>query len=194
MDHINMPHPDNQVLDQLKISAEPLDDIFRRHKDYCLRFMQKMQLCDDDTINDIYTDAVIVLYEKAKKPEFFLTCSIQTYLNSVCRNQILVRYNHRKSIPIEELDTNDYDSQIGDWYQDENPIEDRRGMALKEALLEFKNAKGNCYEILYRYFYLKQKMDQIAYEMDYTNADNVKNQKHRCQKRLKESMIMRLNK
>jgi hypothetical protein len=123
-----------------------------------------------------------------------LTCSIQTYLNSICRNQILVRFNHKKNIPILELDTNDYDAQIGDWYHHENPVEDRREMALREALLEFKSAKGNCYEILYRYFYLKQKMDQIAYEMDYTNADNVKNQKHRCQKRLKESMITRLNK
>ena len=29
-------------------------------------------------------------------------------------------------------------------------------------------------------------MERIAYDMDYTNADNVKNQKSRCQKKLKE--------
>jgi DNA-directed RNA polymerase specialized sigma24 family protein len=194
MDNHKKPHPDNELIKQLRLSPEPLDGIFRQHEDYCIRFMQNMKICDDDTINDIYTDSLLVLYENARKEEFVLTSSLQTYLNSICGNQVLVRFNYRKKIKIEELDTNNFDPTIDDWFNNSNSVKDQREIALKEALLELKSAKGNCYEILYRYFYLKQRQDQIAYEMGYTNADNIKNQKHRCQKRLKQKMLERLNK
>ena len=35
-------------------------------------------------------------------------------------------------------------------------------------------------------------MDEIAIAMNYTNSDNVKNQKSRCQKRLKEMTFTNL--
>ena len=38
-----------------------------------------------DDARDIFQEAMIVLFEKAKSSSFILTCQLQTYLYSVCR-------------------------------------------------------------------------------------------------------------
>ena len=57
-----------------------------------------------------------------------------------------------------------------------------------------KEYGGKCYEILRRFFYENQKMDKIAFDLNYTNADNAKNQKARCQKNLKELVFEMIQK
>jgi len=76
-----------------------------------------------ELIKDIYHDALIVLYEKAKGGEFQLTCSLQTYLNSICRNQLLsVLRRDALMLPLAEgsdremADENEqYSEAITDW-------------------------------------------------------------------------------
>jgi hypothetical protein len=188
------PHPENGIIQQLRNSSEPLDEIFRKHKDVCINYMRKMRMCDEDTVNGIYTDAIIVLYEKAQKMDFCLTCSIQTYLVSVCKNQVLVRFGDGIKHPTTEFgNEEEVEPNITDWFGEPESINEERVKVIEEVLREFKNSKGNCYELLMRFYYKKQAYDRIAYEMDYTNADNAKNQNGRCRKRLKELVFQRLN-
>lgn len=82
---------DSQIIEMLKESSDNLDILYNKHRNYCLFFMKKIN--NNEELNqDIFHDALIVFYEKAIKTDFALTCSIQTYLNSICRNQILVRF------------------------------------------------------------------------------------------------------
>ena len=37
-------------------------------------------------VDDVFQDAIIVLYHQVRKPSFLLTSSISTYFYSVCRN------------------------------------------------------------------------------------------------------------
>ena len=53
---------------------------------------------------------------------------------------------------------------------------------------------GKCYEILRRFFYENHSMEKIALDLNYTNTDNAKNQKSRCQKKLKEDVFKALQK
>jgi len=69
----------------LKESSDALSMVYEKHKEYCINFMKSMY-DNRDEVKDIYQDAVIVFYENAIKPGFNLTCSIQTYLNSICKN------------------------------------------------------------------------------------------------------------
>ena len=174
----------------LKQSSEYLDVLYDRHHDYCMFFMKKINV-NEELNQDIFHDALIVFYEKNKDPYFTLHCSIQTYLNSICRNQILVRLKKsEKSIPYNE----DYDAGIHDWYEEEEDENNTKIQAIMKALNALKALGGKCFEILRRYFYENNSMEKIALELDYSNADNVKNQKARCQKKLKELVFQEINK
>ena len=184
---------DLDIINALKISAEPLDNVYIKHKSYCINFMRKMNAIDEDTLLDIYQDAIIVLYEKAQNADFVLTCSIQTYLNSICRNQVLVRIGSKNKAINVDISDSEFDEDIIDWFNDDVVIEDNKFKSVTNAMSKLKELGGRCHEILKRFWYQNQTMEQIAYEMDYSNADNVKNQKARCQKKLKELAFVEFN-
>lgn len=173
---------DQEIIKLLKDSSGNLDIIYEKHKDYCMNFMKKINH-NDELNQDIFHDALIVLNEKIKKEDFVLNCSIQTYLNSICRNQILVRF--KKNSKHSEY-SEDYDVRIDDWYESLESDNNEKLNASVTAFEKLKDLGGKCYEILRRFFYENHSMEKIAYDMEYTNADNVKNQKSRCQKKLKE--------
>ncbi len=184
---------DIEMIKALQISAEPLDDIYTKHKVYCLNFMRKMKAVDEETLLDIYQDSIIVLYEKAQNIDFNLTCSIQTYLNSICRNQVLIRIGSKNKQISVDISDSEFDEDIKDWFNDDQDIEDSKFKSVISAMSKLKELGGRCHEILKRFWYQNQSMEQIAYEMDYSNADNVKNQKARCQKKLKELAFVEFN-
>lgn len=187
-------YSDNELIEMLKESSDALTMVYEKHKEYCLNFMKSI-FDDKDEIKDIYQDAVIVLYEKAISPGFTLTCSIQTYLNSICRNQVLVRLEKRKKSASTNMVGNEgYLENLTDWFDDSYLVSNDRVAALKGILTEMKESSNKCYDILVRFFYQNQSMDKIAEAMGYTNADNAKNQKYRCQEKLKAEMFKRLKK
>jgi RNA polymerase sigma factor (sigma-70 family) len=181
---------DNDLLNLIRKSSSNLDVLYRQHKDYCLNFMYKINQEHEFNL-DIYHDAVITFYEKICTTDFNLTCSIQTYLNSICRNQLLSK--HKKSklhISLNE----EYDENIKDWIEDDSrEISENKLNATVTSLEKLKALGGNCYEILKRFYYDNHSMSKIAEDLNYTNADNVKNQKARCQKRLTEEAIKLFN-
>ena len=59
--------------------------------------------------------------------------------------------------------------------------------------LEIMNERGQvCYELLKKVFFEKKTMEVVATLMNYTNADNAKNQSYRCRERLKRQVFNRL--
>ena len=158
---------DQDKITRLRSDSSFFTKIYNEHRTYSLNFMRKMN-SDDDLIKDIYQDAIIVLYEKSRNPEFEL-------LNKYKENSRFLSINDQ------------FDATINDWHENEyNDVKEERINILENALIQLKEMGGNCYEILSRFFYQKQSMDQIALEMNYSNGDNVKNQKSRCQKKIKE--------
>jgi len=174
---------DNEIIKRIKESSEDLDLIYKKHKDYCLNFMKRINH-NDELNQDIFHDAIIVLYEKIMKPDFTaLTCSIQTYLNSICRNQLLVRL--KKESKHSEY-SEEYDTRIDDWFKEDESEKTEKEHAIEKALEKLKDLGGKCYDILKLFFYQNQSMEKIAYELDYKNAANARNKKSHCQKKLKE--------
>ena len=94
---------------------------------------------------DIYHEAIITFYEKICSNNFTLTCSIQTYLNSICSNQLLTRYKKSKlHISLNEM----YDENIKDWMEDEsNDITENNLKATLSSLEKLKEFGGKYYEI-----------------------------------------------
>lgn len=174
---------DQEKLNILSRDESYFTKVYDEHKAYTIRFLNKMN-SDYDLISDLYQDAMILLYQKSKDPSFKLTCSIQTYINSVCRNQLLNNFRQNSKFITKEQDFN---SSITDWFEDDFDIEkEKRLKIIENALLQLKKSGEKCFEIIKRFFYEKQSMDEIAQALNYSNGDNVKNQKSRCQKKLKE--------
>ena len=171
--------------------------LYKKHKDYCFRFMFS-KYDDEQTIQDIYQDAVIVFIENVRRKDFKLTnnSSIQNYLNSICYNQIKVRFN-KKNKPVlvgDDFDNhNNYNENINDWFNDVNDIKSERMKVIQEELMLMKEKGQQCFELLKQFFFENRTMDKIAELMSYTNAHNAKAQKWKCQERLKKHVLNRLN-
>jgi RNA polymerase sigma factor (sigma-70 family) len=137
-----------------------------------------------DKAEDIFQEAIIVFYQKAREGKFELTSSIQTYVNSICRNMFLKYIRSKKELVYDKdfiFDENINDDF--DIYDDEKEV---RISKIEAGLLKMKKEGGRCFEILHAFFYENKSMNDITIQFNYTNAVNTRNQKARCQARLKK--------
>ncbi|MFI5128694.1 MAG: RNA polymerase sigma factor [Chitinophagales bacterium] len=133
-----------------------------------------------DDAKDIFQEAMIVLYEKARSGTFELNCQIKTYVYSVCRRLWLKRLHQ----------TNRY-LEVGDMETVVPVDEDLEDHAKKNTEFEMMdNAIGilgePCKSLLEAFYLEKKNMQEIAFSFGYTNAENAKNQKYKCLMRLKK--------
>jgi len=182
---------DGNELYELRNNRAKLRAIYLECKPKCFGFMVNCfgaKNMDETKMFTIFNDAVIVLYEKANDPNFELTSSIQVYLNSVCKNMALNEFKKEKKLfktTDKDLENTHYDGQVTDIMEDvitESPYE----KAVQKAFNIIKEKGGNCAEILAMFWYQKASMQDIALKFSYTNPENAKNQKAKCQKRLKD--------
>ncbi len=141
-----------------------------------------------DDARDIFQEAIITLYEKAKSESFVLTCQIKTYIYSVCRRLWLKRLQQMgryvaQSDNLEETVSVEEDLEIHEKRNAEFAIMERALGSLGEP----------CKSLLEAYYLQKKDMTEIAGQFGYTNADNAKNQKYKCLMRLKKLFFAQYN-
>ncbi len=141
-----------------------------------------------DDARDIFQEAMITLYEKAKSESFVLTCQIKTYLYSVCRRLWLKRLQQigryiMQAEGMEETVTVEEDLEMHEKRNAEFALMDRALNSLGEP----------CKSLLEAYYLGKKGMNEIAVDFGYTNADNAKNQKYKCLMRLKKLFFAQYN-
>lgn len=190
---------DQELVELIKEDHDNLGIVYKKNKKYCVAFMRKISSgIDEDDLNDVFQNAMIILYEKIVAGNFKLTASIQTYLNSVCRFQLLNKFrSDKKMVKTENENVFDknmqYDTSIDDSLE---PIEDEKEIqfnALEEALKALKNAGGQCYELLTLFWYHKKSLNELTTFFGYNNSDTTKSRKAKCQKRLKSLAFNILN-
>lgn len=195
---------DLEVIEKIKDNNDALGIVFTRCQSNSLGFMRKMTggKISDYELGDVFQDAILNLYEKIVKGDFVLTCKLQTYMNSVCRNQLLTKIKKSKLTTVFEENTgNDdevgnliaYDASITETLEEIEDIKEAQFTALESALEIMKTAGGRCYELIRLFWYHKKSMNELTQIFGYSDADNTKNQKARCQKRLKDIVFNELN-
>jgi RNA polymerase sigma factor (sigma-70 family) len=134
-----------------------------------------------DDARDIFQEAMILLYEKARGGNFELTSKIKTYVYSVCRRLWLKRLQQlqRFGTPVESLE------EIVP-VEEELEEQDRRNEAFGVMEKAMSHIGEPCKSLLEAYYVHKKQMQEIAESFGYTNADNAKNQKYKCLMRLKK--------
>ncbi|WP_445714318.1 RNA polymerase sigma factor [Flavobacterium sp.] len=192
---------DQELLKKIKENSDNLGYVYKNCKSNSIRFMKKMtSKMNEYELEDVFQDAILVLYEKITKGNFELTCSFQTYLNSVCRIQLLNTFN-KSEITVDFIENNEDDDDNSELsylnITDSLDVIDNTNepyfQAIEKGLLKIKEAGGHCYELLTLFWYHKKSMNELAETFGYSNADNTKNQKARCQKRLEKLAFNELN-
>ena len=133
-----------------------------------------------DDAKDIFQEAMIVLYEKARSGTFELNCQIKTYVYSVCRRLWLKKLQ----LANRYLEVGDLETVV----PVEDDVEDHEKKNTEFEMMD--KAIGSlgepCKSLLEAYYLQKMNMQEIALSFGYTNAENAKNQKYKCLMRLKK--------
>ncbi len=134
-----------------------------------------------DDAKDIFQEAMIVLYEKARTADFELNCQIRTYLYSVARRLWLKRLQQ----------SNRFTGDIGHTENIAPVEEDVEAHAQRDREFDMMNLAMDglgepCRGLLEAFYIKKQSMQDIAFSFGYTNAENAKTQKYKCLMRLKK--------
>ena len=133
---------------------------------------------------DVFQEALVVLFEKAKSPEFCLTCKLSTYLFAVSKRlwfkkmERSANYYSLNTDGDEEKDFGAYDDDL-----QEHEEKEARYVQLTKAMEQLGEP---CSALLKAFYEEKKNMQDIASLFKYTNAENAKTQKYKCLTRLRK--------
>ncbi len=152
---------------------------------YQVNLFIKRNSGNEDDANDIFQEAIIIIYRKIKENDLvFKMSSFQGYLFSVCRFLWLKELEKRK---IEQQRLNDSLPFLEEIY-DDNLVEivrknERYGLYQKH----FKTLSTDCQKLL-QLFFEKVPMTEIAKIMGYKGDNYAKKRKYTC----KELLVSRI--
>lgn len=135
-----------------------------------------------DKAKDVFQEALLILIEKANRVELNLTCSIKTYLYSICRILWLEQLRKdKRNISLDDsynhCDINfvitNYET-VSDIYDDVNNAIEKLGEPCKQLL--------ECF------YYKKMSWDEIANTLGYKNAASARNQKYKYLERIRSTV------
>lgn len=135
----------------------------------------------EDDARDIFQEALIVLYQKARSGSFELNCQVKTYLYSICRRLWLKRLQQNRKF---ETPVDSFDEIVPVEEDVEAHVKTERQYGIMRSAL---GKIGEPCKSLLEAFYIHDKnMSEISAFFGYTNSDNAKNQKYKCLMRLKK--------
>lgn len=136
---------------------------------------------------DIFQESIIIFYENACKPEFELTCTVNTYVFAIAKRLWYgkLRKNGKEVRWEAEPASPDTSATIEEHEEKES---------LFGHLDEVISKLGEkCQAILKQYYFLKYSMKQIAESLNYSTVNAAKTQKYKCMERAKKMATERLN-
>jgi RNA polymerase sigma factor (sigma-70 family) len=169
---------DQALMEALKTgNSQTLRYIYESHWPMALKFVLNNSGLEEDA-KELYQEAVILLYEKSLDPTFTLTCSIKTYIYSICRNKWLNELRKKKKV----IDIEYYQEDLAH-DTSENEQFDVKQKKVVDTILGMGDP---CQSLLIGYYYDKLSFEHLAQKMNYQSPNVAKQQKYRCLERLKK--------
>ncbi|MCB0513724.1 MAG: sigma-70 family RNA polymerase sigma factor [Bacteroidetes bacterium] len=165
------------LIEQLKYGNDLfIKQFYNDNREKFINYFLKRGLNKDEAL-DMYQDAVIILFEKAKQNKLNdIKCSVSTYLFGIGKFIFLKIKKKKHTLAIaadfEMIDT-------------ENILLDNE---IKHNILmnNFELLGEQCKKVLQLFYFEEKKLDEIQIILDYSNKEVLKSQKSRCLKQLKE--------
>lgn len=136
-----------------------------------------------ENAKDVFQDAIIIIIEKVYSNKLDLSCSIETYLYSICKYLWMeqLRQNKRMIQMIKLFDkeyiTNDFSIHLystPDVYETVNS--------------EINKLGDPCQQLLECYYYKQMSWEEIAIKLGYVSAASARNQKYKCLERIRKTV------
>lgn len=133
---------------------------------------------------DLFQDALIVLFNKAKQPDFKLQHLLKTYLYGIARNLWRMKLRKAKRQPL-QLDEKIHDIKLDSDLFKTLELNDKQTL-IKQLIQELGE---ECRRILNLFYYRKMKMAQIQESMSLSSEQVAKNKKSKCLGRLRKTVM-----
>ncbi len=164
---------DAEVLELIRSGDESaMDYLYKKYYRMMLKLVKKNSGTEDEA-RDVYQDALIVFWQKARKKEFVLTSRISTYLYSVCNNLWLKELERKSRLSHESSD--------GSVVHDHD-----RSEKVKAVRACIEELGDTCKKVLSYYYFDGMSMKIIAEKLGFANAETAKTKKYKCKKALDE--------
>jgi len=159
-------------------------EIYRLYRPMLMKWMV-MRGGDEADANDVFQEALVVMYEKAASPEFCLTCKLSTYLFAVSK-RIWFKKIEQGSNFVSFNEPEDDEGQHGEAYDDDLLHHLEKEQQFNSLWAAMDKLGEPCSQLLKAFYIDSKSMQTIAADFNYTNAENAKTQKYKCLTRLKK--------
>lgn len=156
------------------------------YKEYypTIKFLITTNSGTENDAEDVFQDALVVLYRKIARENLVLTSSFKTFLYSICRNLWLQKLD-RRVFSSEFLEMEDL-SELEDNILLEQADEEQEKYRLFQQ--HFLKLSQDCQKVL-RLFLKKTSLREIAEIMGFKTEKYAKTRKFMCKEKLKNSII-----
>lgn len=178
-------YSDEEIIEGLKerdarIIQYVIDEYFRTIRGLVLR---NNGIPED--AEDIFQEALVIIYQKARDNELNLECSFITFLYSVSRNLWFQKLEKNKILPADVHDVENF-IELSDEMMYEVYDEDRERIKLFQQ--HFMELGEDCQRLL-RLFVKKIPLAEIMKIMGYKSVKYTKTRKFLCKEKLKKRII-----
>jgi RNA polymerase sigma factor (sigma-70 family) len=134
---------------------------------------------------DVFQEALVVVFEKSKSPEFCLTCKLSTYLFAISKRLWFKKME--KSAPYIPLnEEGEEEGRKSGAYEEDLEIHLEKEEQFEQLGKSMDQLGEPCKSLLHAFYVEGKNMQEIAAHFHYTNAENAKTQKYKCLNRLKK--------
>ncbi|MGN6494200.1 MAG: RNA polymerase sigma factor [Agriterribacter sp.] len=163
-----MQHPDQKYITALvENDTVVLDELYRKFSGK-IKWMVLQNNGTEAEASDIFQDALLSIYNKAKVGAFELTCPLEAFLYLVCKNKWLNVLSKKKTHKVTNIDTDGF-SYIGEdnfKLAEDCVLQQERSNLLMEKLAEM----GESCKQLLKLSWSGISMDEVAKKLNVTYA------------------------
>lgn len=164
---------EKEIFDRIKKGDEKaLEFIYQKY----YRMMTKLVITNsgtEDEARDIYQDALVVFWQKARSGNLVLTSKISTYVYSICQNLWRKELERKKRLTNEAKDSSE-------------SIDMDTAEREKIIALCMNQLGETCKKVLMLYYFDEMSMQEIADRLGFANTDTAKTKKYKCKQKLDE--------
>ena len=155
-----------------KGDEKALEFIYKKY----YRMMTKLVITNSGTeeeARDVYQDALVVFWQKARSGNLVLTSKMSTYIYSICQNLWRKELDRKKRLSNEEKDSSE--------------TMDLEGPEREKIIASCMDQLGEtCRKVLMYYYFDEMSMQEIADKLGFANTDTAKTKKYKCKQKLDE--------
>ena len=173
---------DEQILHELKTGhySKAAKGLYRYFP--VVRQMVMKNSGNKQDAEDVYQEALLILFRKAKEERFKLTSKLDTFIYSLCRYQWMNELRKRKKEASADLEQAEDEAEtVHSFFEEEKQFAQAERAVLKLG--------KKCRELLKLFYFDQLGLKAIAARLGFSNEQVAKNQKYRCLEKAREHFL-----